>query len=61
MFEAFGRYTKRIDEQAQIDGCSTLGIIFRIILPLARPGIAAVAIYGFIMAWNDALCIGSYD
>lgn len=46
---------KEIDEQAQIDGCSTLGIIFRIILPLARPGIAAVAIYGFIMAWNEML------
>jgi len=46
---------KELDEQAQIDGCSTLGIIFRIILPLARPGIAAVAIYGFIMAWNEML------
>ncbi|HOT05100.1 MAG: carbohydrate ABC transporter permease [Atribacterota bacterium] len=46
---------REIDEQAQIDGCSTLGIIFRIILPLARPGIAAVAIYGFIMAWNEML------
>ncbi|MGC8777428.1 MAG: carbohydrate ABC transporter permease [Candidatus Caldatribacteriaceae bacterium] len=44
-----------IDEQAQIDGCTPLGALFRVILPLSKPGIAAVGIYAFIMAWNEVL------
>lgn len=44
-----------LDEQAQIDGCSRSGTLFRIILPLSKPGIAAVGIYSFIMAWNEVL------
>lgn len=46
---------KEIDEQAAIDGCSPWGTLFRIVLPLAKPGIAAVGIYSFIMAWNELL------
>jgi len=46
---------REIDEQAQIDGCTKVGALFRVIIPLARPGIAAVGIYGFVMAWNEVL------
>ncbi len=46
---------QEIDEQAMIDGCSRVRALFRIILPLAKPGIAAVGIYSFIMAWNEIL------
>lgn len=46
---------REIDEQAQIDGCTPTGALFRVILPLAKPGIAAVGIYSFIMAWNEVL------
>src|SRR5690606_15482072 len=46
---------REIDEQARIDGCSSLGILFRMILPLSMPSIAAVGIYSFIMAWNEIL------
>lgn len=46
---------REIDEQAAIDGCSPWGTLFRIVLPLCRPGIAAVGIYSFIMAWNELL------
>lgn len=46
---------KEIDEQAQIDGCSKAQIIFRVILPLSMPGIVSIAIYSFIMAWNEML------
>ncbi len=46
---------KELDEQAQIDGCSRLNLIFRIILPLALPGILAVSIFSFIMSWNEIL------
>lgn len=44
-----------IEEAALMDGCGHLGALFRIALPLALPGTAAVALYAFIMAWNDFL------
>ena len=44
-----------IDEQAMIDGCTQLRALWTVIVPLATPGIAAVAIYAFIMAWNEVL------
>lgn len=46
---------REIDEQAQIDGCSRIGALFRVIVPLSAPGIVAVGIYSFIMAWNEVL------
>ncbi len=39
-------------ESAKIDGCSNIGFIFRILLPLTKPAIGAVAVNGFINAWN---------
>jgi multiple sugar transport system permease protein len=42
-----------LDESAMIDGCSRLGTLFRIILPLARTGIVATAIFTLIQAWNE--------
>lgn len=44
-----------LDEQAQIDGAGRLRTLFSIILPLAAPALAAVAIYAFIMGWNEVL------
>ena len=44
-----------IDEQAMIDGCTRARALWTVIVPLATPGIAAVAIYAFIMAWNEVL------
>jgi ABC-type glycerol-3-phosphate transport system permease component len=42
-----------LEESATIDGCSRLGIFFKIALPISVPGIAATAIYSFILAWNE--------
>jgi multiple sugar transport system permease protein len=42
-----------LEESAQIDGCSTLGSFFKIILPLSINGIISTAILGFIFSWND--------
>lgn len=44
-----------IDEAARVDGASTLGIIWRIIVPLAAPGIAITALLSWIFAWNEYL------
>ena len=42
-----------LSEAARIDGCSELGIFFRIILPLSKPALAVVALFHFLFAWND--------
>jgi ABC-type glycerol-3-phosphate transport system permease component len=44
-----------LEDAAMIDGCSRLGALLRITLPLAAPGIAATAILGFLLAWNEYL------
>jgi ABC-type glycerol-3-phosphate transport system permease component len=44
-----------IEEAAAIDGCTRLQILWRIIIPLIRPGIAAIAIFIFVFVWNDFL------
>lgn len=46
---------KEMDEAATIDGCSFLGIFFRITLPMIRPIIATIAVLSFKGAWNDYL------
>ncbi len=44
-----------IEECAMIDGCSRVGALFRIVYPLAAPGIAATGIFAWILAWNEFL------
>lgn len=44
-----------IEESALIDGCSRLGVIRRVVLPLAAPALTAVALYVFMIAWNEFL------
>ena len=44
-----------LEEQAMVDGTSQLGALFRILLPLSLPGLAAVGIFTFTAAWNELL------
>jgi len=44
-----------MDDAAEIDGASILGIYWRIILPLSKPALAAVSIFVFQAHWNDFL------
>jgi multiple sugar transport system permease protein len=44
-----------LSEAARIDGCSELGIFWRIILPLSKPALAVVALFAFMGIWNDFL------
>ena len=44
-----------LEDAARIDGASYLGALFRVILPLASPGLAAVAVFTFIANWNEFL------
>lgn len=51
----FDTIPNELAEAGLIDGCSRMSAFFRIILPLAAPGIAATAMYIFIVAWNEVL------
>ena len=44
-----------LEEAALIDGCTELETIWRITIPLAMPAIASVALYTFMIAWNEFL------
>ncbi len=44
---------RELDEAAAIDGCSSLGVFWRVILPVARPALVVVALLQFIGSWND--------
>ena len=44
-----------LEEAARLDGCSRLGAMVRIMLPLARPGLFATAMFGFLLAWDEFL------
>jgi multiple sugar transport system permease protein len=42
-----------LEEAARIDGCSTPYLIWKVIVPLVAPGLAATAILTFIFSWNE--------
>jgi multiple sugar transport system permease protein len=44
-----------LDEASIIDGCSRIGVFFRILLPLLKPPIMTVLVYEFVRSWNDFL------
>jgi ABC-type glycerol-3-phosphate transport system permease component len=46
---------KELDEAAYVDGANTWQVLTRVILPLARPGLAVTAILTWVFAWNEYL------
>lgn len=55
MISYFDAIPRSLDEAALVDGCSPLGAMFRVVLPLTVPGIIATGIYIFITSWNEYL------
>lgn len=51
----FRSIPKELEDAALIDGCSKLGSLFRVTLPLAGPAIAVVALFSFTLSWNEFL------
>lgn len=49
----FRAIPRELDESAIIDGATRLQVFFRVMLPLARPGLVAVALFTFLIAWNS--------
>jgi multiple sugar transport system permease protein len=44
-----------LEEAARVDGCSRLGALVRVMLPLAMPGVLTTAMFGFLLAWDEFL------
>lgn len=44
---------REMEEAARVDGCGYAGTFFRIILPIAKPGLATAAIMAFLNNWNE--------
>jgi multiple sugar transport system permease protein len=51
----FQNLPAEIEYAGLTDGCSRLGVIWRIVIPLSAPALASVALYTFIIAWNEFL------
>ena len=47
---------REIEEAAEIDGCGKFKMFFRIILPMAKPGLSTLAIYNGVNMWNEFSC-----
>lgn len=49
----FSSFPRDLEEQASIDGCSRLGALWRIVLPLSLPGVAVAALFAFLLSWDE--------
>ena len=55
---------EELDHSALVDGCSRMGIFFKIVLPIVAPGMVATILFAFLLAWGDllwALCLTSSE
>ncbi|BAY11771.1 carbohydrate ABC transporter permease [Calothrix sp. NIES-2098] len=55
MRQFFINFPRELEEAAQLDGLNTLGIFRHIVLPLAKPALAAQAVFVFMGSWNNFL------
>lgn len=53
MKQFFSTLPKDLENAAKIDGCGMFGTFFKIMLPLAKPAVASLAIFTFITSWNS--------
>lgn len=55
----FDEVPRELDDAALVDGCTRIGVLNRVMLPLIRPGLVVAAIFAAIFIWNEFL-IGMY-
>ena len=51
--QSFLQFPRELHDAARVDGCGHLRFLWRILLPLQKPALAAVAVYVFLSAWNQ--------
>lgn len=49
----FSAVPREVEEAAQLDGCSQVGTLWRVMLPLIKPGLVTAVVFTFIAAWNE--------
>lgn len=57
MISFFEQVPLEIEESAVVDGCTSVGVLWRIAMPLVRPGLAVAAVLSFIFSWNYFLFV----
>jgi arabinogalactan oligomer/maltooligosaccharide transport system permease protein len=56
----FDSLPRELEEAARIDGASPFGVFWKVILPLARPGLAVTALFAFMTAWNEFILASTF-
>jgi multiple sugar transport system permease protein len=51
----FQTIPRELEDAAMIDGCSRIGALFKVVIPLSTPGLFATGIFTFLAAWNEFL------
>lgn len=60
MISFFQSVPSGLDEAAAVDGCTRMQAYYRIVLPLARPGLIASGVYCFIISWNEFMFANNF-
>ncbi|ESX83098.1 carbohydrate ABC transporter permease [Mesorhizobium sp. M0142] len=55
MIGFFDEIPSEIDEAAMIDGCTRVGVLWHVMLPIVRPGLVTAALFGALFIWNEFL------
>ena len=50
---SFESVPRELDEAARVDGASSFGVLWRVLLPAVQPGLITVGLFSFLAAWND--------
>jgi multiple sugar transport system permease protein len=57
---SFDSVPSEVVDASLVDGCGRIRVLFRILLPLSKPGLVAVAIVAFFGSWNDYLFAAAF-
>ena len=49
----FDTIPRELEQAAMVDGCTPLGALVKVVLPVATPGLAATALYAFVLSWAE--------
>lgn len=49
----FDTIPRELEQAAMVDGCSPMSAMVRVVLPISTPGLAATALYAFVLSWAD--------
>lgn len=60
LYSMFNQIPKQLEEAAKIDGATSLGVFFKVAIPMIVPGIITVFLFSFVWYWNDSATAAMY-